>query len=249
MEERGLAAYIGEFIGTFALVFFITAVVSLFVAPPTPGAAAQPFIDWSVIGLVHIFVLFMLIQTLAVICGAHFNPAVTLAMAVVRQIRPADAVVYWAMQLAGGVLGALVTKAILTDPGRAVNWGALGVSDLLNGKAGLGFVCELIGTFFLMWAIVGVAVNPAGLKDWSGFVIGGTLGFLVMIFGPLTGAGFNPARAFGPALVSGDFGGAGKFLFVYVAGPLVGATLSALVYSYLFIAPGRREVGGMEPVG
>ncbi|HEX8855413.1 MAG TPA: aquaporin [Thermoleophilaceae bacterium] len=249
MEERGVAAYIGEFIGTFALVFFITAVVSLFVTPPTPGAATQPFIDWSVVGLVHIFVLFMLIQTLAVISGAHFNPAVTLAMAAIRQIKPADAVVYWAMQLAGGTLGALLTKALLLNEGRDVNWGAVGVSNLLDGKAGLGFVCELIGTFFLMWAIVGVAVNPAGLKDWSGFVIGGTLGFLVMIFGSLTGAGFNPARAFGPALVASDFGGAGKFLLVYVAGPLVGATLAALTYVYLFVTPGRREVGAMEPVG
>jgi len=184
-----------------------------------------------------------------VISGAHFNPAVTLAMAAIRQIKPADAVVYWAMQLAGGTLGALLTKALLLNEGRDVNWGAVGVSNLLDGKAGLGFVCELIGTFFLMWAIVGVAVNPAGLKDWSGFVIGGTLGFLVMIFGSLTGAGFNPARAFGPALVASDFGGAGKFLLVYVAGPLVGATLAALTYVYLFVTPGRREVGAMEPVG
>src|SRR3954463_5131609 len=101
MEERGLAAYIGEFIGNFALVFFITAVVSLYVTPPTPGAATQPFIDWSVIGLVHIFLLFALIQTLAVVSGAHFNPAVTAAMTVIRQIKPADAAVYVVMQLAG----------------------------------------------------------------------------------------------------------------------------------------------------
>jgi glycerol uptake facilitator protein len=249
MQERGLAAYIGEFIGTFALVFFITMVVSLFVTAPVPGSNMQPFIDWSVIGLVHIFILFMLVQTLAVICGAHFNPAVTLAMAAIREIRPADAVVYWIMQLAGGVLGALVTKAILLDEGRGVHYGAVGVSDRLSGGTFLGFVCELIGTFFLMWSIVGVAVNPEGLKDWAGLVIGGTLGILVMIFGPLTGAGFNPARAFGPALVSHDFGGGGKFLVVYVLGPAVGAVGAAVTYFYLFILPGKKGVGGMEPVG
>ena len=60
----------------FALVFFITMVVSLYIEQ-APQGLPQPFIDWSVIGLVHVFVLFMLIQTLALVCGAHFNPAVT----------------------------------------------------------------------------------------------------------------------------------------------------------------------------
>lgn len=249
VEERGFAAYIGELIGTFALVFFITMVVSLFVVAPTPGSTVQPFIDWSVIGLVHVFILFVLIQTLAVISGAHFNPAVTLALAAVRQIRPVDAVVYWVMQLAGGVLGALLTKAILLDEGRGVHYGAVAISDRLSGSTGLGFVCELIGTFFLVWAIVGVAVNPSGNKDWAGFVIGGILGIAVMIFGPLTGAGFNPARAFGPALVAHEFGGAGKFLLVYVLGPAVGAVLAAVAYFNLFIARGRRMAGEIEPVG
>lgn len=59
--ERGPAAYIAELIGTFALVFFITMVVTLYVTVP-PAGQPQPFIDWSVIGLVHAFVLFMLIQ-------------------------------------------------------------------------------------------------------------------------------------------------------------------------------------------
>src|SRR4051794_26178673 len=85
--DRGPAAYVAELIGTFALVFFVTMVVSLYVTAPTPNSPVQPFIDWSVIGLVHAFLLFMLIQTLAVISGAHFNPAVTIGLAAIRQIR------------------------------------------------------------------------------------------------------------------------------------------------------------------
>ena len=108
-QDRGTAAYIAEFIGTFALVFFITMVVSLFLEHGAPGLP-QPFIDWSVIGLVHVFVLFMLIQTLAIVCGAHFNPAVTLALTAIREIKPIDAGIYIVVQLAGGTLGALVTK-------------------------------------------------------------------------------------------------------------------------------------------
>src|SRR3954451_8425188 len=245
---RGPAAFAAEFIGTFALVFFITMVVSLFVVNPTPGSPVQPFIDWSVIGLVHAFLLFMLIQTLAVISGAHFNPAVTVALAAVRQIRVPEAAVYIVLQFAGGILGALLTKAILKDEGAGVHYAAPAVSDRI-GSTFLGALCEGGGTFFLIWAIVGVAVNPAGLKDWAGLAIGTTLGFLVMVFGPLTGAGLNPARALGPALVGHSFGGFGHFFWPFIVAPIVGAVVAALLYTFVFTTEGKKGVGGMEPVG
>jgi MIP family channel proteins len=246
--ERGPAAYIAELIGTFALVFFITMVVSLYI---TPAAAnqPQPFIDWSVIGLVHAFVLFMLIQSLAVISGAHFNPAVTVALASIRQIRPPEALIYIVLQCAGGILGALLTKALISDEGAAINYGATAVSSRLDHSIFLGALCEGVGAFFLIWAIVGVAVNPAGLKDWAGLAIGTTLGFLVMVFGPLTGAGLNPARALGPALVGHAFDGIGHFVWVYAVAPVIGAIVAALLYTYVFTTPGKKGVEGMEPVG
>src|SRR5215207_9810047 len=114
VQDRGPAAYIAEFVGTLLLVFFITAVVSLYVSAPSPANPA-PFIDFSVIGLVHAFLLFGLIQTLALISGAHFNPAVTAAMTALRQIKPPDAAIYVLAQLAGAVAGALLTKALLTE--------------------------------------------------------------------------------------------------------------------------------------
>jgi MIP family channel proteins len=240
---------VAEFIGTFMLVFVITAVVSLFVVQPTPQVPIQPFIDWSVIGLAHAVVLFMIIQTLAVVSGAHFNPAVTVAMAAIRQIRPPDAAIYIVVQIAGGILGALLTKALLEDEGRGVDYGAPAIGPRLEGDLLPGFVVELVGTFFLMWAIVGVAVNPNGLREWAGLVIGLTLGLIIFIFGPLTGGSVNPARAFGPALVSGEFGGTGDFLVAYVLGPVVGALLAAFIYFYMFILPGKKAPGGMEPVG
>ena len=250
--SRGPAAYLAEFIGTFALVFFVTAAVSLYVTPPS-RANPLPFIDFSVIGLVHVFVLFMLIQTLALVSGAHFNPAVTVAMTALRQIRPPDAMIYIVSQLAGAVAGALVTKALLTEfkNADAVNYGATLMSDKIGEKVGLGMLAEGLGTFFLVWVIVGVAVNPRAARDWAALAIGGTLGMLVMVIAPLTGAGFNPARSFGPALVSGEFGGTGDFLLVYVLAPVIGAVLAALLYFNLVIAPGQREHrdGGLEPVG
>ena len=248
--ERGPAAYLAEFVGTFALVFFITAAVSLYVSP-TPQGGAPPFIDFSVIGLVHVFALFMLIQTLALVSGAHFNPAVTVALTALRQIRPVDAVIYVVSQLAGAVAGALVTKALMNEfkNADAVNYGATLMSDKIGEKVGLGMLAEGLGTFFLVWAIVGVAVNPRAAKEWAALTIGATLGLAVMVIAPLTGAGFNPARSFGPALVSGEFGGAGDFILVYVLAPVIGAVLAALAYFQLVIAPGKKEPGGMEPVG
>jgi glycerol uptake facilitator protein len=259
IPERGPAAYLAEFIGTFALVLFITWVVSEVARPPLSAAeiaqgASAPFIDLSVIGLVHVFVLFMLIQTLAVICGAHFNPAVTAALAAIRQIRPIDASIYVVVQLAGGVLGALVTKLILNADNvpnaKAVNWGAVSFGDNLGNSVGLAMLVEGIGAFFLVWAIMGVAVHPQAVREWAGLVIGGTLGLIVMVGAPLTGAGFNPARAFGPALVAGAFDpNVGKWLLAYVLAPILGALIAAFVYMQMFILPGKKGPFGMGPVG
>jgi len=242
-EDRGPQAYVAEFIGTFFLVFFITAAFSLYVAPP------PAFIDFSVIGLVHVFVLFSLIQALGLSSGAHFNPAVTAALALLRQISPVDAAIYVVSQLAGAVAGALVTKALLSDEGENVNYGATEISDFLDGKVFPGMVAEALGTFILFFVIVGVAVNPRGAKEWAALAIGATLGLAVMVIAPLTGAGFNPARSFGPALVSGEWGSASDFLLVYVLAPLVGAILAAVAYVALYIAPGEKGRGGATPVG
>jgi glycerol uptake facilitator protein len=247
--DRGTSAYIAEFIGTAALVFFITMTVSLYIEQ-APAGLPQPFIDFTVIGLVHVFVLFMLIQTLALVSGAHFNPAITAALTVIREIKPVDAAIYIVVQLAGGTLGALATKAVLSDEGDPENYGALAVSSRSGGEIFWGgFSLELIGTFFLVWAVVGVAVNPRSDRGWAALVIGATLGLLVMAIGPLTGAGFNPARAFGPALVSGEWGGFDDFVITFVLAPVIGGILGALVYFRMVIVPGKKGPGGMEPVG
>jgi glycerol uptake facilitator protein len=250
VQERGPSAYIAEFIGTLLLVLFVTLAVSLYVTPAT-ATNPNPYIDFGVIGLVHVFVLFVLIQGLAIVSGAHFNPAVTAALAFLRQIRPADAGIYVVVQLAGGVLGALLTKLLLNNFDNAddVNYGAVGISDRLDGSTLLGMLAEGIGTFVLVFAIIGVAVNPRGLKDWAGFAIGAALGLAVMVLAPLTGAGLNPARAFGPALVSGEFGGADTFLLAYVVAPILGALAAVGVYVGIYREPGKKEPGGMEPVG
>ncbi|HEY3019580.1 MAG TPA: aquaporin [Solirubrobacteraceae bacterium] len=235
IEARGPAAYVAEFIGTFMLVLFVAVIV---IANSRDGLG---FTDWAVIGLVHAFVLMLLVNSLGGTSGAHFNPAVTATLTALRKITPADALIYVVVQLAGAVAAAIVAKALLTDEGDFVNYSATAVSTHTT-KFG-GFICEVIGTFTLMWAIMAAAVNPRAPKAWAGFMIGAALGLGVMAFGFLSGAGFNPARAFGPALVSGEFGGAGTFLLVYVIGPIVGALIAGTAYTALVLRPQAVEYG------
>jgi MIP family channel proteins len=240
VEERDTPAYVAEFIGTFFLVLFVCMIVSL------NSAGGLGVTDYAVIGLVHAFVLAMLVYTLGGTSGAHFNPAVTAALAALRKITLIDAVIYWLVQLAGAVAAALVTKLLLLDEGRGANYGATSISKVLSGNVGAGFLCEVLGAFVLMWAIMGVAVNPRGERAWAGWVIGIALGVAVMIFAPLDGAGFNPARSFGPAIVSGHW----TDFWIYVVGPVTGALAAAFGYRVLVLDPaervGRRPVDALE---
>ncbi len=231
VEAREWPAYAAEFVGTFLLVLFICVIVSV---NSRDGLGVT---DFAVIGLVHAFLLAMLIYTLGGASGAHFNPAVTAALAALRKISPADAAVYVLVQLSGGIAGALVCKLLLLDEGRAANYGATTVSEqFLQGRALPALLAEVIGTFVLMWAIMGTAVSPRGQREWAGLVIGFTLGFAVMCLAPLSGAGFNPARSFGPAMVSGEFAD----FWIYVVGPLLGALLATFTYHLTVIEPAEK---------
>ncbi len=92
---------------------------------------------------------------------------------------------------------------------------------------------EAIGTFFLMFVIMGTAVDRRGVGGTSavgGFAIGLTLAAAILCIGPLTGASLNPARSLAPALVAGAW----DFHWVYWVGPIVGAALGALAYQFTF---------------
>jgi glycerol uptake facilitator protein len=236
VQDRGLAAYIAELVGTLLLVFFITSVVALYIAT---GANAQFGSDFAVVGLTHFLVLFALIISIGVASGGHFNPAVTAAFMVLRRIDPIDGLVYILAQLSGGVLGALLTKAFLLDEGRASDYGTPSVSPLLGGGF-QGFLVEGIGTFVLVMTVLAVALNPE-VRRWAALSIGGALGFLVMVLGPLTGGSFNPSRWFGPALVSNDLG---ADPLAYILGPIAGALVAAGVYKFV-IEPASGPVQEM----
>jgi glycerol uptake facilitator protein len=225
------AAYAAEFLGTFLLVLFIGLILA------SNSKAGLGSTDFAVVGLLHAFVLMMLVATLGGVSGAHFNPAVTITLRALRKIGSADAAVYIALQLAAAVLAALVVELLLTGSADATNYGATAVNKAFVSGDAAAAAAELLGTFALMWAILGTAVNPRADHAWAPWVIGATLGFAVMTVGPFTGAGLNPARAFGPALVSGAFGGAGSFALVYILAPVVGALLAGIGYRLIVHQP------------
>jgi MIP family channel proteins len=226
-KARSVAAYAAEGIGTFLLVFFICGVLSV-------GNAGVLQLDLAGLGMLHALTLGVLVYALAASSGAHFNPAITVAQLAIRQIRARDAAAYVVFQLAGGALAGLLVLLLFHHAGASVNYGATAINAKVvpHGSPWLGLLDEAIGTFILMWAVMAVAVNPRGEKHFAGLVIGGALGLAVMVFGPATGAGLNPARWLGPALASGSY----PDFWIYIAGPVAGALAAALAYRALVLA-------------
>jgi MIP family channel proteins len=240
VQEKGLPAYLAELIGTLFLVFSITSVVTLYVST---GAQATFGTDFAVVGLTQGLCLFGMIAIFGGVSGGHFNPAVTLAVAAIRRISPLDAVIYILAQLSGAVLGALLTMSLLLDEGRAGHYGAGSVSGLLANNTA-GAVVEGVGVLVLVLVILATVFSKKSLKDWAPLAIGTTFVFMVMVGGPLTGACFNPARWFGAALVSNEWGG----VWPYLVGPVVGSLLAVGVWRFVIEAGGRPLVEAPQRV-
>jgi MIP family channel proteins len=219
--DRRYAQYAAEFVGTLVLVLAITGYVS----------ASSRAVEIFPLAIVHGLALMGLVYTIGSISGAHVNPAVTLALMAIKKISPSDGGAYIGMQFLGGVCGAFLAKLFFEGRGALVNYGAPGINEayLQGGNVGLAFLAEAIGAFILVWAVMGTAVNPDAPKGVAGAAIGGSLALGVLIFGPATGASFNPARWFGPALAAGFWDNA----WLYLLAPVVGALAAA--FSYLAI--------------
>jgi glycerol uptake facilitator protein len=95
-----------------------------------------------------------------------------------------------------------------------------------------GIVAEVIGTFLLMTAVMALAVDRRAPAGWAGFMIGLAVAAAILVIGPLTGASLNPARTFGPLLVTTIGGGETEWgdLPLYIVGPLAGGALAAFAY-------------------
>lgn len=214
-----LRHFLSEFIGTFALTF----VGSAAIMQTSPGGGNLVAVALATGLVLSIFVsAFMHI-------GAHFNPAVTIGMLVVRRIEPMMAGLYVAAQLAGATAAAFALKFAFPAALFAATRGG-GQSVSLDVSTGQAFVLEMVGTMILMWAVFGTAVDHRAPKI-GGFGIGLTLAADILAFGALTGASVNPARTFGPAFASGIYEAQG----IYWLAPITGAIIAALIYEYFLL--------------
>lgn len=190
---------ITEFIGTFFLVM---------------GAALGG-------GLGAALALMIMIYAGGHISGAHYNPAVSLAVWIRGKSSLGDMFGYWMSQVAGGITAALVVVNVFNVEGA----GNCAISD--DGIAA-GLVAEIVGTFALAYVVLNVATakGTAG-NSFYGIAIGGTVLAMATVIGKFSGGAYNPAVAIGLSLQKSF---CWSQIWIYLVGGLGGATLAALVF-------------------
>jgi MIP family channel proteins len=226
MSNRIAAKLLAEFIGTFALIF-IGAGAGAVIGDGAglPGVAAIAF--------AHGLTVMAFAFAYGSVSGGHFNPAVTVGVLAAGAMTAGEAIGYIVSQLIGGVAGALLLRIVLGGaatglgvPALAHNL-ALGVTTL-TVTPWAGFVIEAVLGFFLVTVVLSTAVaGRAG--NLAPLAIGVTLTLNIIMGGALTGAAFNPARALGPMVATGNFSDA----WLYLTAPIVGAIVAAILHAGL----------------
>jgi glycerol uptake facilitator protein len=199
-------------------------------------------------------VITALVYAIGKVSGCHINPAVTIALALTKRCPWKDVPTYLSAQFIGGVLGALGIWALFSHTAIDMGMGQTSFNEA-STTWGSAFFGEAIGTFILMFGILGI-VDARSPGDFAGLVIGGVVIAIIMVVGPVTGASLNPARAFGPELVSAMGGGAthwNQYIPVYLVANLVGAGTAAFFYDALatprkIVRPIKEAVTHPDPV-
>lgn len=241
MEAQLSRRLLAEAVGTGILVVFGAG--SVVAAERLPGRFDYP--DLGFIALAFGLSIAIAVYAFGTTSGAHINPAVTVALAVARRFPWSEVVSYVGAQAAGAVVGALLLVAVFGST--AVDTTSVGSTEV---SAGVSFVeavvAEALGTFLLLTTIMALAVGrrPPAV---AGLMIGLSVSSATLVIGPLTAASINPARTFGPLLVTTLYDGDtawGDFP-VYIIGPLIGGVVAAALYEYV----GRPERPGPDREG
>jgi len=221
--------WFAEAIATYALVFFGPLSIILSVVVFGDGLSIESII---MISLGHGAVIGLMVYAFGHISGAHINPAVTIPMMITKKISVQDGIGYIIFQLLGAIIAALSLKAILPELGAKVNFGTQGgPSELLNSSIMAGITVEIILTFFLVTVIFLTAVHKKAPAGIHGISIGGMVFLLHLVGVPLTGASMNPARTFGPAVVSGFW----ELHWLYWVAPIIGGIIAGVIMNYVFV--------------
>jgi glycerol uptake facilitator protein len=222
---------ITEAVGTGLLILFGPGSV---VAALAVGDGELNYAGLGMIALSFGLVVALVIYAFGSTSGCHINPAVTLTLATTRRFPWREVGPYVVAQLVGAVLGGLlIVAAFGTASVDVSNAGAVSFGE------GVGYpraiLVEALATYLLMLTVMAMAVDRRAPAGWAGLMIGLSVTCLVLVFGPLTGAAVNPARAFGPYAASTLVGGEVPWsqFPAYVVGSVLGALLAAISYDLL----------------
>lgn len=212
---------VAEALGTFCLVFAGTG--AIIVNDISGGAITHVGIALS-FGLV----VMAMIYAIGDISGAHLNPAVTFGFLIAQKCSRIQTFRYWCSQFLGATAASVVLSIIF--PAHST----LGTTAPSFGNSA-AFFFETVLTFILMFVIINVASGSKEKGIMAGLAIGATVALDALCGGPVSGASMNPARSFGPALVSGDF----TAFWIYVTAPFIGAV--AAVTAWRLLSKGGAE--------
>lgn len=195
---------IAEFAGTFILLFVGTGVVV--VNQQTNGAVTLPGIAacWGLIIIATVYAF-------GDISGNHINPAVTISFAVDGRLPWSETPGYLAAQLLGATAASGLLQFLFPENT------ALGGTQP-SGNIWQSFILEVVMTFILLLVILRVSTGAKEKGLVAGLVIGGTVWFLVLFGGPISGTSLNPTRSLAPAIITGNWDN----LWIYLTAPFIG---------------------------
>merc|ERR1711972_314241 len=190
------------------------------------------------VALAHGFVLGFMIYAGANVSGANYNPAVSLGLAITGNLPWLDMAMYMLFQFVGGLLAGILVAfySPVNSPGCPGGWG----ESTFGGSAFAGAIMEMNATFFLVFAVMGTAVDwRMADKKWNvfGLCIGGSLTMSVLGIGNKTGAALNPWRFFAPRVGGLFFGASWPSTWWIYLFPFIGGALAAALYHWVFQAP------------
>jgi aquaporin Z len=227
---RKLAA---EFFGTFWLVLAVLGTAILAAGVPDVG------VGWFGVAIAAGLAVLTMAYAVGGISGGHFNPAVSLGLAIAGRFAWADLIGYWIAQILGGAVAAVVVYVIASSVTgfAAGGFGANGYADLSPGGYSLlaALIAEIVLTGMFLIVILG-ATSKSAPAGFAPLAIGLCLTVIHLIGIPIDNLSVNPARSIASAIFATT--GAWAQIWLFVVGPLVGGALGGVIWRYV-LSPGE----------
>lgn len=203
---------IAEFVGTFIFLLTIALIVP-------QNSQFAPLVIGSV--------LMCMVYMGGHVSGAHYNPAVSLAVMLRGKMSSSDMLTYWGTQITAGILGFLV--------GGWITGTTNGIAPSVGVDLAKALVVEILFTFALCSVVLNVATaKGTSGNSFYGLAIGFTIVIAAFAGGGISGGAFNPAVGIGATVAHAAMGSGGwSDLWLYIAGPLIGAILAAIVFKIM----------------